>query len=796
MKQKLLHTYLLACASICVSSYTILCAEQTTHQSVSEKRDEQDQKNYVFEYHKVLNIFDRTRSFLEFLGQAVNKGSVGIHNPKLVRIWIQNHLKNIDFLYKKNPLFVSSKDVAFALKAMSHILNNIHIAVESSLKHITFEPVKQKMRGRLDLSTDYINDDIMYNQFKIENIEKTSETIGLSYINICARKIESLNDTYNFLPALKFTAVATGCAIAGSYIGFDNTWLDDNKRNAPDMTKFKRRILPIIRNLKKITGRQPEYDEHGVITNSDNIGICGMFHDMLRSIPSNAHKAGSLMATPALFFYKDQIYELRDSVKNIVSHSWEMLKGYNLPVNKKSQSSYHIEDAITLDDERLIGLDDQIKQLKDLALYITEPDIFDRQGVSLGKGILLTGPSRSGKTLTAQALSGSINKILRDKGSRKSFGFKNVNFMDLMWGKNALENIIEEARENAPCILFIDEIHNLNLQEGGFNKTLNEFLTTMSGINQESGLGKQVIILGATNKAERLDSALLQPGRFGKIIQFEKPKYEHRKHFFAVMLKRHMINAEEFNLDLIARQTSGCTCGDLDEILKESRFQARKEGSRLSQNHIQHNIEKHMHKIKSTSTLTAHEQKTVAAHHAGMALTYMYKKAEGEIIYATTKTYDTDIHERHWFLDKPDNKPRPKKKDYGKIVCYNSSESIDIETEESLRKQAYVYLSGRVAQRIILGSCSYSYKNDDFEHALSCIKKSLLKGFKEEDLSTEDHNIIKNRTRTIVTEHEDELYQEMSTTYKKQLVSLYKELLTRQTLFYEDMNRICNMNRK
>ena len=310
-----------------------------------------------------------------------------------------------------------------------------------------------------------------------------------------------------------------------------------------------------------------------------------------------------------------------DHLRPKVRNYWNGLKG----IQVSNDIGYKYPD-ITLDDPRLIGLESQIKQMRNIVQYIADPESYDRSNSNLEKGILLTGPSRSGKTLLAEAVGGTRNEIQRAKGDSKRFKFSTIKWDDIRWTPDGIKTIIKDAKADAPKVLFIDEIHNLPLQtKDGAGEVLTQFLTMTEVL-----LGESVIVLAATNRVYLLDDALLKPGRFGLVINFEEPTFANRKKFFEVYFKENAIDAREFDIESLARQTAGASYGDLVSLFKNARFAARQDGRSVNQNDFLQKIYRQIYRIQLDRVLPLNddEKRLIAVHQAGHAFLYMLYESE------------------------------------------------------------------------------------------------------------------------------------------------------------------------
>ena len=433
-------------------------------------------------------------------------------------------------------------------------------------------------------------------------------------------------------------------------------------------------------------------------------------------------------------------------IRLALREQWEKLKGFT-PTKPKDD---FVED-VNLDDERLIGIDSQIEELRRLVQYITNPEIYDRSNCGLEKGILLTGPSGNGKTYIARALCGQLNKY--SKGGAR-YRFKELKWGEVRWSSEGIKTVIEQAKKEAPCVLFIDEIHNLPLQTKEGGETLTEFLTGMSGVNSENDVKHQIILLAATNQPEKLDSALLRPGRFGTIINFEKPLYDQRKIYFEIMLKLNAIDNKHIDIDSLARQTQGWSYSELESIVKGARFIARTLAKGVAQEHFQQKINKHL-RLRDVVPPTETEKQYIAAHTAGHALMYVLLNSQEKLEFATIKGRWPKVKEIDMFngLKEPNQQRQQyqsKKTKYGHVFTYSNTEIMKIDTKEEKEKQCKIKLAGSLAQKLLLGASSYSYRPKDKQKALNEIKSILLDGLLENNLSNAAQNELNQQASELL----------------------------------------------
>uniref|UniRef100_F1KSL7 ATP-dependent zinc metalloprotease YME1 n=1 Tax=Ascaris suum TaxID=6253 RepID=F1KSL7_ASCSU len=227
--------------------------------------------------------------------------------------------------------------------------------------------------------------------------------------------------------------------------------------------------------------------------------------------------------------------------------------------------------TVTFDDVR--GMDEAKKEVEEIVSYLRDPDRYSRLGGRLPKGVLLVGPPGTGKTLLARAIAGEAQvPFFHTSGSE---------FDEVLVGQGArrVRDLFERAKQRAPCIIFIDEIDSVGSKRVSnsihpyANQTINQLLAEMDGFNRNEG----VIIIGATNRVEDLDKALLRPGRFDVRVTVSPPDLLGRKDILRHYLSK-IIHTDEVNVDTLAKGTTGFTGADIENMINQAALKAASDG--------------------------------------------------------------------------------------------------------------------------------------------------------------------------------------------------------------------------
>ena len=283
----------------------------------------------------------------------------------------------------------------------------------------------------------------------------------------------------------------------------------------------------------------------------------------------------------------------------------------NVKVYVQSTEGIHFSDVA--------GEDEAKENLQEVVNYLHDPSKYQEIGASMPKGILLVGPPGTGKTMLAKAVAGESNVPF--------FSISGSEFVEMFVGMGAskVRDLFKQAKEKAPCIVFIDEIDAIGQKRSGGQyggndereQTLNQLLTEMDGFESNNG----VIILAATNRPESLDPALTRPGRFDRRVPVELPDLKGREEILKVHAKKIKV-AEDVDFNKIARMASGASGAELANIVNEAALRAVRSGrSRVTQSDLEESIEVVIAGYqKKNAILTDKEKWIVSYHEIGHAL--------------------------------------------------------------------------------------------------------------------------------------------------------------------------------
>ena len=356
----------------------------------------------------------------------------------------------------------------------------------------------------------------------------------------------------------------------------------------------------------------------------------------------------------------------------------------------KSNAKVYVKSSDGIKFTDVAGEDEAKDNLKEIVDYLHNPDKYREIGASMPKGILLVGPPGTGKTMLAKAVAGEANVPF--------FSMSGSEFVEMFVGMGAskVRDLFKQAKEKAPCIVFIDEIDAIGQKRntGGMGgndereQTLNQLLTEMDGFEGNSG----VIILAATNRPETLDPALTRPGRFDRRVPVELPDLKGREEILKVHAKK-IKAADDVDFLRVARMASGASGAELANIVNEAALRAVREGRHCAtQSDLEESIEVVIAGYqKKNAILTDHEKLVVAYHEIGHALVAAKQTNSAPVqkITIVPRTsgalgYTMQVDEGNHYLM----------------------------TKEDLETKMATYTGGRAAEEIVFHSMSTGASND------------------------------------------------------------------------------------
>ena len=434
---------------------------------------------------------------------------------------------------------------------------------------------------------------------------------------------------------------------------------------------------------------------------------------------------------------------------------------------------------------QVAGLKEEKEELEEIVDFLKEPGKYTGVGARIPKGVLLEGPPGTGKTLLAKAVAGEAGVPF--------FSISGSDFVEMFVGVGAsrVRDLFRQAKEKAPCIVFIDEIDAVGRARGknvGFSSnderenTLNQLLTEMDGFGTNSG----VIVLAATNRADILDKALLRAGRFDRQIHVELPELKEREEIFKVHIKNLKLSTD-FDVDFMAKHTPGFSGADIANVCNEAALTAaRKNKPAIDKQDFLDAVDRIVGGLeRKSSIITNSEKKSIAHHEAGhAAVSWLLPYANP--LFKVTLIPRGQALGAAWYL------PEERK-------LWTKSQMVD---------EMCALIGGRVAEEIVNGEPSTGAQNDlerltqmaygmvkyygmsDNVGALSFYDSTGARGYDlTKPYSEHTAEMIDDEVRKIVKMIHDRTYKILSD-HKEGFLQMAALLLEKEVIFAEDVEKI------
>ncbi|MDA0195239.1 MAG: ATP-dependent zinc metalloprotease FtsH [Bacteroidetes bacterium] len=454
-------------------------------------------------------------------------------------------------------------------------------------------------------------------------------------------------------------------------------------------------------------------------------------------------------------------------------------------IGKSKAALFDAENKVKITFADAAGLDEAKEEIKEIVDFLKTPDKFTKLGGKIPKGALLVGPPGTGKTLLAKAVAG--------EAAVPFFTLSGSDFVEMFVGVGAarVRDLFKQAKEKAPCIVFIDEIDAIGRSRGrgqmpGSNdereNTLNSLLVEMDGFSTDSG----VIILAATNRPDVLDSALLRPGRFDRQISIDKPDIVGREAIFKVHLKPLKL-AKDVNAKKLSAQTPGFAGAEIANVCNEAALiGARKDKNAVDMQDFQDAIDRVIGGLEKKNKIISPEEKRIVAYHeAGHAVA-------------------------GWFLEHADPLVKVSIVPRGAAALgyaqYLPKEQFLYQTEQ-LDDEMCMTLGGRVAEEIIFGKISTGALSDLERITKLAYSMVTVYGMNDKignisyyDSKQSEYNFTKPYSETTAETIDSEVRLLIAKSYartkklltqkKRELEILAKELLDKEIIYQGDLERL------
>nr|YP_010902750.1 cell division protein FTSH [Hypnea nidulans]WCH54605.1 cell division protein FTSH [Hypnea nidulans] len=404
----------------------------------------------------------------------------------------------------------------------------------------------------------------------------------------------------------------------------------------------------------------------------------------------------------------------------------------------KSKALFQMEAKTGVIFDDVAGIDEAKEEFEEVVTFLKQPESFTAVGAKIPKGVLLVGPPGTGKTLLAKAIAGEANVPF--------FSISGSEFVEMFVGVGAsrVRDLFKKAKENAPCIVFIDEIDAVGRQRGtgigGGNdereQTLNQLLTEMDGFEGNTG----IIVIAATNRADILDSALLRPGRFDRQVSVDVPDFKGRLAILDVHARNKKI-ASTVSLSIIARRTPGFSGADLANLLNEAAIlTVRRKKNAITLNEIDTSIDRIVAGMEGMPLIDSKSKRLIAYHEIGHAIVGTLLKD-------------------HYPVQKVTLIPRGQARG---LTWFTPSEDQNLISRSEIKARIMGALGGRAAEEIVFGDSEVTTgASNDLQQITSMARQMVtrfgMSSIGPLSLENEESNPFLGRGMGSSTEYSDEV---------------------------------------
>jgi cell division protease FtsH len=459
----------------------------------------------------------------------------------------------------------------------------------------------------------------------------------------------------------------------------------------------------------------------------------------------------------------------------IVYFMWRTLR--LMPRTKPQEISPRSKSSVTWDD--VAGVDETKDELREVVEFLTDPKRFKQLGANVPKGILLHGPPGTGKTLLAKA-------VAQESGAQ-FFSQSASSFIEMFAGLGAarIRRLFKEARENAPAIIFIDELDAVGATRGSDisgerDQTLNQLLVEMDGFDSRD----DVVVMAASNLLEKLDKALLRPGRFDRQVFVPPPDMNGRRRILEVHTRGKPL-AQDVDLERMARHAAGLTGADLANLANEAAILAgRNKRDFIAHSDFESAFERVVAGLQSRRVITEQEKRVVAWHEAGHALV-------SELLPTVDKVQKVSIVPRGKALGYTLNLPQEDRylKSRGELIDYMK-----------------VLLAGRVSEQITFGRVTTGAADD--LNRVTAIARSMIHEYgmgttiRSHQVPADDFAVSESLRQTrdeevgAITEEAYRGAHELLTDHRDLLDEIAERLLANEVIEHDEIQRIMASKRE
>jgi ATP-dependent Zn protease len=739
-----------------------------------------------------------------------------IQLQELVELLIQD-------IYSKNTKNALSQGIILTNGIMNFLLKGL----ESNFKNFDLDKLMEQINKKcyLNISDESIISIYNSNTLIIKNLVYASDRMGLTWYNLVYRKFKDANG-YSILKggATIATTIFVACIILNNsqFIKANGGWFDKNIGTTPRQdqkgnwifdvsiektldeinndieslnskspldTTDRKKINSLI-DGQKLLKSNPNQKTAPIYEASDSAGtIFQSLSTSLKSLQSAGIITMGALCTVSFsgitdYLLGDWYQKTKHSSEQKLEDLDKILSGSksNKEMNYDGQEKVYFKD--------LVGCEELEVLAKKIANFIKHPERYERAQIEEHRGILLYGPPQTGKSLFAKALRTLIQNTLGN--DRKMSFIDGKKYLDYGY---PLDVIFKEAEYLAPSILFFDEIDLIGTNREKDPKKTGQLLTCMQGIDISS---KQIIVIGATNRIEQLDKALLVDGRFGKKIFIGYPDYAKRKTFIEKELEKRSIKLSAEFIDHIAQETDSCSYNNLRRIITEAIILSANETRPVCQNDFEKTLDTEVRKIDrgTRAYSTKEEKEIIATYQAGKAVARHILQTKHQVVKITIedvarniKSGQTGIVVTNSDSESSENEKlatnstgKDSKIKLGEVFTKTNSNNNELISDEEMKKECLTLLAGSIAQQILLNSTYSKCNTHDRAEVMQMIYSMISQGEKIDDK-------VRSKALKIKEEYEEEI-KKILVQHKDFLATVINQLIEKITIDRYDWAQI------
>ena len=736
------------------------------------------------------------QSYLQTTAQLIinNKFvAVKIHKKNSVLSWINDCISIINEELVAHPQPTTLEELAPHLHRMLMLSDLYAHALKTSFKSINLSPGELLPMEEVSQQecAILVNKIVQFNeQFSknLSTIESSLKTAGYSKLNRVCQRVRSINKRFHLTQCAKYGFICTTIAVI---------YLSTLQEKQPTKIVVKLSYIDSVKNFFSMHKPLPvtpvsvslmEKITQKAIRMSKNI--------MNHTIKPLIHVAKAIdikqasTALPMGYLALDKIGFGYEECNKKYTQYKKRLSDYLLGITDTMHEQNTFENHPRLDDPIFAELTDQTQPLNDLLAFLKDPALYIRTGISIPKALLFTGASGNGKTFTIKAFCASVNNMYKQIGRKDELGFITTDITELLsWGENGLKKVIDQAKAQAPCVVFIDEIHLLRLQQESNSKLLTDFLIILDDLAKNADPEKQIIFIAATNRPDVLDGALMRPGRFDLIIQCDYPTKNQRLHTFTTLCKKAAVNPATLNLEKLTELTNGCTFSMLNTIFNTASYQAKKSVRSIADTDLYYAFCFHVRHIIPGCSLEKIERERIAAYQAGCIVASYLFDLPYYVEAATIQQY-TQAPGETWSFVKADPQTMYAKQfgscfTLAKVATQSCAQRAD-------KNQCYYYLAGSCSEKLLTGSVTaYGQKDAQKTIDMICLQHHSYIAPVQKDPITKPTFAKEHIDAAIPikNQYEKDLYT-LLTPYKNQLIQIQELLVNKLYITKADIDPI------